>query len=65
MASGRKQVPTIGILIGLLVADMLAYPKRITNVQFLVMNLEHKLRVFLAQIWFWIFGQEYDAILVG
>ena len=32
MAAGRKQVPSSGILIGLLVADMLAYPKRIARV---------------------------------
>ncbi|MFZ3131433.1 MAG: IS1634 family transposase [Desulfosporosinus sp.] len=32
MATGRKQVPSSGILIGLLVADMLAYPKRIARV---------------------------------
>lgn len=32
---------------------------------FLVMNLERKLRVLFAQILFWIFGQENDAILVG
>jgi len=32
---------------------------------FLVMNLEHKLRVLFAQIWFWIVGQENDAIRVG
>ena len=32
MAEGRKQVPSSGILIGLLVADMLAYPKRIVRV---------------------------------
>lgn len=32
MAAGRKQVPSSGILIGLLVADMLAYPKRIVRV---------------------------------
>ena len=32
MAVGRKQVPSSGILIGLLVADMLAYPKRIARV---------------------------------
>ncbi|MHB1407319.1 MAG: IS1634 family transposase [Desulfitobacteriaceae bacterium] len=32
MAAGRKQVPSSGILIGLLVADILAYPKRIARV---------------------------------
>ena len=32
MATGRKQVPSSGILIGLLVADILAYPKRIARV---------------------------------
>ena len=32
MAAGRKQVPSSGILIGLLVADMLAYPKRIARI---------------------------------
>jgi hypothetical protein len=32
MAAGRKQVPSCGILIGLLVADLLAYPKRIARV---------------------------------
>lgn len=32
MAAGRKQIPSSGILIGLLVADMLAYPKRIARV---------------------------------
>lgn len=32
MAEGRKQVPSSGILIGLLVADMLAYPKRIARI---------------------------------
>lgn len=31
-ASGRKQVPSCGIQIGLLVADMLAYPKRIARI---------------------------------
>ena len=30
--SGRKQVPSCGIQIGLLVADMLAYPKRIARI---------------------------------
>ncbi len=33
--------------------------------QFLVMNLEHKLRVLFAQILFWIFGRSNRAILVG
>ncbi|MEW6663462.1 MAG: hypothetical protein ACOY9Y_07815 [Bacillota bacterium] len=32
MNAGRKQVPSSGILICLLVADMLAYPKRIARV---------------------------------
>ena len=32
MAAGRKQVPSCGIQIGLLVADMLAYPKRIARI---------------------------------
>jgi hypothetical protein len=32
MAAGRKQIPSSGILIGLLVADMLAYPKQIARV---------------------------------
>ena len=32
MAAGRTQIPSSGILIGLLVADMLAYPKRIARV---------------------------------
>ena len=32
MAAGRKQIPSSGILIGLLVADMLAYPKRIARI---------------------------------
>lgn len=32
---------------------------------FLVMNLERKLRVLFAQILFWIFGQENDSILAG
>ena len=31
-AAGRKQVPSCGIQIGLLVADMLAYPKRIVRI---------------------------------
>lgn len=35
------------------------------SMQFLVMNLEHKLRVLFAQILFWIFGQKNGAILVG
>ncbi|HWQ40746.1 MAG TPA: IS5 family transposase [Desulfosporosinus sp.] len=33
--------------------------------QFLVMNLEHKLRVLFAQILFWIFGGSNRVILVG
>lgn len=33
--------------------------------QFLVMNLEHKLRVLFTQILYWIFGQENRVILVG
>jgi len=32
MAEGRKHVPSCGILIGLLVADLLAYPSRIVRV---------------------------------
>jgi len=48
-----------------IVAKLKETSESVIMLQFLVMNLEHKLRVLFAQIMFWIFGRRHKAILVG
>ena len=48
-----------------IVAKLKETSESVIVLQFMVMNLEHKLRVLIAQIIFWIFGRSNKVILIG
>ena len=51
--------------LGRILAKLKETSETVIMLQFLVMNLEHKLRVLFAQILFWLFGRGNSVILVG